>query len=391
LRKPAGFWTKGKGYEIVRNYVEGKVDRVRAIALLREAGCTETLGKTDDASIGKHLLDWYARDVRNSLDLPSNREAAQQERARPMGFWSLDDLDLTDSLNRDIWTLSPEEQDRIQPYRSNWVPGEIGAQQAMRHPYRLPWVPDLVGRDWQNEDAVVIFGSAYGAFIGREDRPSSVAPHRYAGASSAAEFTKLFFDKVVPDRYYARIAELASTIVPSCRLAVVLDLCRVAFVRRLVERDKGGDGVVSNAPELFARYVESAVANDWLWRRVLGTKAETIVALGKVAEHGVLRLFASNLREVSIRDSSDANIRFPVKPGDHRWPRRSAHPKRTLKHRVEAGSPPYWAIEGRTSDGTQRAWCMAVVPHPTGAWRPSFTTYPTTSALRVAYRCGRTL
>lgn len=380
LRKPAGFWKNGKGYEIVKAYVLGQLDRQAAIDALKAAGANETLGKTDDPSIGKYLLDYYARQVRKSLDLPSKREATQQERARPMGFWSLDDLDLADSLNREMWTNSPEEQDRIQPYRCNWASGEIGAQQAMRHPYRLPWVPDLVGRDWKSQDAVVIFGSAYGAFIGREDRPGSVAPIEYAGASSAAEFTKLFFAKVLPDRYYSRIAELASAIVPSCSLVVVLDLCRVAFVRRSVERDEGGDGVVKCAPELFAHYIESRQASDWLWRRVLDTIAETVIALGTVAEHGVLRLFARNLQEVRICDSSDATIRFAKT--DLGWPLRYAHDKRKLKNR-NADSPPYWMIKGRTSAGELRTWRVAVVPHPTGAWGPD-PAYPT-RALRAAY------
>jgi AbrB family looped-hinge helix DNA binding protein len=66
-RKPAGFWTRGAGYEIVRAYVEGNVQRAEAIARLRAAGCSETVGKTDDESIGRHLLDWYARKVRKAL------------------------------------------------------------------------------------------------------------------------------------------------------------------------------------------------------------------------------------------------------------------------------------------------------------------------------------
>jgi hypothetical protein len=131
-----------------------------------------------------------------------------------MAFWS---------LNAEIWAQSPEEQERIQPYRDVWAIGEVGAQQAMRHPHRLPWVPDVVGRDWQKPGAVVIFGSAYGAFVGREGRSGLVAPVEYARTPSAAVFTRLFHERVLPRRYYTRIAQLASAVVPSCRLVTILD------------------------------------------------------------------------------------------------------------------------------------------------------------------------
>ncbi len=160
-----------------------------------------------------------------------------------MTFWSLDELDLTDSLNAEMWTRSPTEQERIQPYKDDWTIGKAGAQQAMRYPHRLPWVPDVVGRDWKSPDAVLIFGSAYGAFIRREGRPGFIAPAEYARASSAAEFTRLFSAKVLPASYYSRSAQLVSTVVPSCRLVGLLDLCRVAFVRRLEEDDEQGEEV----------------------------------------------------------------------------------------------------------------------------------------------------
>lgn len=303
-----------------------------------------------------------------------------------MVSWSLDALDLEDPLNEEIWQHSPEEQERIQPYRDGWAIGEIGAQQAMRYPYRLPWVPDIVGRDWKSRDAVVIFGSAYGPLVGREGRPSFIAPHKYVRASNAAEFTKLYSEKVLQDRYYRRIAELGSTVVPVYRM-IILDLGRVSFVRCSLDRDEGGDSVIGSTPELFTRHVQSPAANEWLWRRVLGTEAETVIALGKVAEHGILRLFSRNLRDVSIRDSSDASIRFVAKLEDHRWPLRNAHHSRTLKDRAAAASPPYWAVEGMTSEGILRAWRVAVVPHPTEARgdRSALVNYSVTS-LRAAYQ-----
>ncbi len=300
-----------------------------------------------------------------------------------MAFWSLDQLDLMDPLNEEIWIRSPEEQESIQPYRDNWAIGETGAQQAMRHPHRLPWVPDIVGRDWRSREALTIFGSAYGAFVGREGRPGFVSPAEYARASSAAEFTKLFAAKVLPAPYYSRIARLASAVVPSCRLVGLLDVCRVAFVRCLEEDDEQGDRVVQCAPELFVRYIESPTANDWLWRRIVDSEAETVVALGLVAEHGVLRLFGRNLQEFSIRDSRGARIQFAMKPGDHRWPLRYAHSSRKLRQRIAEDSPSHWDVEGRTSAGTLRTWRVVVVPHPAARW--SDPTYPA-RALRAACR-----
>ena len=149
-----------------------------AIDALKAAGADETLGKTDDVSIGRHLLDRCAREVRKSLDLPSKREAAQQ--GRPTGCWSLDNLDLADSLNWEIWTRSPAEQDRIQPYRNNWAADEIGAQQAMRHPYRLPWEAHTVGQRSRRLATLLDSGSS-----GRQDfGGNATSLVRSSGASS---------------------------------------------------------------------------------------------------------------------------------------------------------------------------------------------------------------
>jgi hypothetical protein len=82
----------------------------------------------------------------------------------------IDELDLDDSINQEIWADSPNQLDHIQSYRADWKIGAVGAQQAMRHPHRLPWVPDPIGCDWKSRDAVFIFGSAYGPFIGGDDR-----------------------------------------------------------------------------------------------------------------------------------------------------------------------------------------------------------------------------
>lgn len=221
-----------------------------------------------------------------------------------MRFWSLENLDLDDPLNVEIWDRSTGEQEQIQPYRSDWQIGDVGAQQAMRFPYRLPWVPDPVGRDWRSHDAMLIVGSVYGPFIGGDGRKHEILPFEYA-VESCAKFGRVFFEKVIRHReFYTRVGELAESVVGSCRSVAVFELCRVAFVRRAEGCDKGDDGVAVANPELFTRYVESPKQNDWLWRRVVGSEASTILALGTIAEHGLLRLFTRNLSDTLISDSA---------------------------------------------------------------------------------------
>lgn len=300
-----------------------------------------------------------------------------------MDFWSLDHLDLEEPLNIEIWGRSAAEQDRIQPYRGDWRVGDVGAQQAMRFPHRLPWVPDPVGKDWCVRGALLVVGSAYGPFIGGDGRSHEIDPSEYA-CGSCAEFGRVFFEKVIRRRpYYARVAEMASTVVASCRAMALFDLCRVAFVRRDVGRDQGGDGVVTQATQLFTNYVESPTPNDWLWRRVLGSESSVILALGTIAEHGVLRLFARNLRDFLIRDSADPSIRFNCRRDDYKWPSRYAAVRRKLRDRGAASSTPFWQVEGRTESGSHRTWRVAVVPHPTGAWGSTNTAW--TEALSTIY------
>jgi hypothetical protein len=303
-----------------------------------------------------------------------------------MNFWLLNNLDLRDKLNMEIWSRSIVEQEKIQPYQSNWQVGEIGAQQAMRFPFRLPWVPDLVGHDWNKQDSLLIVGSAYGAFIGGDGRQHEIAPHSYA-CETCEQFSKVFFEKMIGGQrsYYARVSELASAVIKSCRSLALFDLCRVAFVRRAPRRDQFGDGIVNCAPELFTQYVETSKSNEWLWRRIIGSEATTILTLGTIAEHGILRLFARNLHDSLISDSIDSTIVFEVKNANHKWPARYAAIRRKLKSRKAMSSPPFWKVEGRTEAGLHRTWNVAVAPHP-GA-REDFGSYAI-EALREAYNRG---
>ncbi len=302
-------------------------------------------------------------------------------------FWSERHLDLEDDLNAEIWHQSPIEQDRIQPYRPTWRPAAVGAQQAMRWPHRLPWVPDLVGRDWQAEDAVIVVGSAYGPFIAGPDRDHELPASEYAQPTAAA-FQQRFLRRVVSTRrYYSEIAGLASTVMPDARKLVLTDLCRVAFVRNLDVADAGGDSVVKLDRALFNQYVEDPVARGWSWRRIEQSRARVVVALGTIAEHGLLRLFHASLEQPRIVDSVDPSLVWTPRRSRKAdtWPIQYASDARKLKHRsAQGGGLPWWSIMGRTPAGEHRAWRLVVVPHPTGAFG-SAGSYPQT-VLQAALR-----
>jgi hypothetical protein len=282
-------------------------------------------------------------------------------------FWSLENLDTEDPLNAEIWRDSPDIQDCIQPYASAWRLKDVGAQQAMRSGLRLPWVPDLVGLDWTAEDATLVVGSAYGPFIADEHRDHEMTTQRYNQPTVRAFQQRFLCDVVTKRRYYARVAALASNVMPSCRKLALFDLCRVAFIRRDTPLDRGGDKVVTEAQELFNIYVERERAREWLWQRLIRSRSSAVVALGTIAEHGVLRLLAARLTTYTIVDSNDPAI--DVKPAlcDAWWASRHAHPERKLKHRKASATPPFWRICGVTA-GTRREWRVAVVPHPTGSF-----------------------
>lgn len=300
-----------------------------------------------------------------------------------MTFWLQDHCDFEESINNEIWSHSLEVQEHIQPFHRDWPLGSIGAQQAMRFPHRLAWVPDPLGRDWERRDALLIVGSAYGSFITGNGFRREIDPSDYE-SRSCSEFGKLFLEKVINRRhYYTEVENLALAVVDSCRSIAILDLCRVAFVRRITNNEKSGDDVVREAPQLFSQYVESRIPNAWLWQRVIESNANTILALGTIAEHGILRLFARNLSDARISDSKDPRILFNCIRNDDQWPRKYANNCRKLKDRKALSPPPYWLVEGRTITGKQRTWSVAVAPHP-GTWR-TYGTYPG-DALRAAYR-----
>ena len=281
-------------------------------------------------------------------------------------FWQ--PLASDDSLNEDIWRTSPALQQEIQPAADARSSG-IGAQQAMLLPDRpLPWVPDIVGTNWRQPDALAIVGSAYAPFVqGSAGRSNAMPISRYAGAASWQEFQQGFIGSVV-DRdssYYGPLASLAATTSTpdNCSALALFDLCRVSFV----ERDssgtfKGGDGVVGRHCSLFERYVEHPHNQSWLWHRLISTEATRIVALGTIAEHGLLRLFARQRCELRLA-GSDKRL---AQSDSGLWVKKYASADNKLTFWTDAGA--WWDIRG-ASQGQTRRWRLLPVLHPSARGR----------------------
>ena len=316
-----------------------------------------------------------------------------------MDFWNPRVLDMEDRLNAAIWAQSPAVQELIQPYRSDWEVGEVGAQQAMHAPSRLPWVPDIVGQEWRSPSAVAVIGSAYGPFIRNAHGSHEMSVHDY-DCAAVSDFQDRFVRQVVGTRtYYAKVAALLGHILPDASHLALFDLCRVAFVRCGNPRDSGGDGVVNSAHELFSRYVEDSVPRNWLWRRLNESEAGTIVALGTVAEHGVLRLLAATSR---MPNSWTPSIRgFPFQPHPESGGRRDTHTATGHSSRggfTRAPRVGLFRVSPRGGSVDRGAWPWSLIPQePVGLLattllapsrtRTARTSAPETRAPNVCWSC----
>src|SRR5688572_22302126 len=148
----------------------------------------------------------------------------------PRYFWADQHFDFDDSLNEEIWRLSPRVQLQIESHEFLQAGGAIGAQQCMLRGGMsgtgsvLPWVPDLVGKNWRSGSAVTIVGAAYAGFIKEYSRRSAVMPlAHYLDASSVRQFQLAFLDTVVrqDENYYAPLAKLCSHLGSASQIAVL--------------------------------------------------------------------------------------------------------------------------------------------------------------------------
>ena len=208
-----------------------------------------------------------------------------------MLFWSVDKFDLADSLNDEIWRLSPARGSELKRRLRLNLCGGLQEISPGRNSEPLPWVPDLVGRRSHGARGILVVGSAYAPFIRPWARRSAyIDPLDYRSAKDAGEFLRKFISAVVvgDPAYYDPLAQLLSGIAPA-DYVLLTDLCRASFVRLDGTRALAGDAVVKSAPEVYAAYVRAG--EDWTWQRIQQCAGRLIVTLGAVAEHALLEIF----------------------------------------------------------------------------------------------------
>jgi hypothetical protein len=217
------------------------------------------------------------------------------------GYWAHANFKSVDAINAEIWTQSPLLQCKIQEPHALTEPGSVGPQQAMLEDDPetvLPWVPDIVGTEAVGERAIIIFGSAYAGFMCEYSRRCACLKlNDFKGAKDWIAFQKLFLKYVVaPDGdYYQKLERLLTLAGISANQIILSDLCPNSIVGRseVINNRRRDDSRQSKAwAKVFSKYVENPMVEDLTWRRILESRANRVIALGHVAEHGLLRLFS---------------------------------------------------------------------------------------------------
>jgi hypothetical protein len=295
-------------------------------------------------------------------------------------FWADEHLQLTDDINTEIWNESPNEQRAIQCPTTLRLPGTVGAQQAMLDEPPLPWVPDVLGRQWQEADAIVIVGSAYAPFLQGISKRNATLPLTAYRTTRPDKFLPSFLEHVVrPDRdYYDRIALLAQDQGSAAGIAL-FDLSRASFTRRGTrvngDLDRAAEFTfkppkgcgpeehrrAKESRQVFTKYVESTRQREWTRRRLEGSRATRIVALGYIAEHGLLKFFYdAGIRNITQRSKPSAPW-SPSQDSAGTWVLRYAKPGRTLSQWLT--DEDWWVITGNI--GVQnRTWHLLPTLHP---------------------------
>ena len=345
-------------------------------------------------------------------------------------YWDATLVDLNDSLNATIWSLSPSMRCIQNPSMLRNA-GSVGAQQAMieagtypspQYPAGfgrdsvLPWIPDYVGKKWQDENALLVVGSAYAGIIkGYCDRDFPLKDYAaHAANGSAASFQRDYINIVMQNdpAYYDKLAVLCAGVLPPSNPAgrsnsagrsddagqsgvagqsdsiCLFDLCRASFIKlgdwpsSMNRGDKAGDEVVRSHASVYVPFVECFTVQGWLWDRIINTEARRIAALGTIAEHGLIRLFLAMasckvIQNIVIQThlgrKFDSSRYAAYSNSNHiQWPQRPY----VTQGNVLSGSGPnpmklgdwlkngdYWIIRGSVN-GQKRKWHLLPVYHP---------------------------
>jgi hypothetical protein len=299
-----------------------------------------------------------------------------------------------DPINRSIWTESVGLQRKISERETQ--PLRVGAQQAMPKlcdkalfspECPLPWVPDLVGsRFASGRRSVMVVASSYNGFIEGYSRRAAVLPltdysdAKNAGVAGLDRFIASFKECVVDgdeDYYQPILRDLLA--VSGCSLdnCCLTDLCKASFVQRGGGPDNGNrgdvgkDGVLKEFWPQWTPYivglpdggVDAPLPYRWLWQRMQQCRA--IIAMGTIAEYGVLKIFqrmASAPKVWSWKDSSIVPDHPTMTARVSGWEYTYASSRRKLKDWL--ADEDWWVLGDL---GNKPRWFMLPVHHPSSA------------------------
>ena len=296
-----------------------------------------------------------------------------------------------DPVNRSIWTQSVELQRKIVEHQT--LPLRVGAQQAMpkvcdeklfsaQDP--LPWVPDLVGSRFGSDPrSVLVVASSYNGFIEGYSRRDAVMPLAdYVNAKNddrhgVEQFCRAFVEHVVDrdaDYYQPILRDLlpAAGCDPDC--CCLTDLCKASFVQRGNgpdkgnRGDKGDDSVVRKHWPQWIPYVagladgecDTPLPYQWLWQRM--QQCRVVVALGTIAEYGILKIFQRMAREPRTWSWKDCTIMpdHPTMTADvSDWEYGYACSRRKLGDWLN--NEDWWVLR---DSGREPRWFLLPVYHP---------------------------
>jgi hypothetical protein len=181
---------------------------------------------------------------------------------------------------------------------------------------------------------------------------------------------------MAPDKstYYGPILDrlLGDAGVPASR-ACLTDLCKASFVRRGSNTgegdrgDEGNDGIIKDKKNwpLWTEFLTCKRAGDasplpyqWLWGRM--QQCRQIIALGTIAEYGVLKMFKRMAESPAIGTRNGGRIYLDqsLEP-DARWKYCYADSTRKLSHWLDTKD--WWNL---TEVATGKKWNLLPVYHP---------------------------